>query len=109
MSSPRTDSTKTWLGGLYGGIFVVVALITFLVLVGVDLLVQVVVVAIYGVAFGIVWDEKRSWWGTGPRQFLSRPGGRRQIIRNSAIVAVAAISIGMLIGFTLAYTGVVGG
>jgi hypothetical protein len=31
------------------------------------------------------------------------------VIRNSLIVALAAISLGMLVGFTLAYTGIVGG
>jgi ABC-type Fe3+ transport system permease subunit len=105
----QTGSTKTWVRGLYGGIVAVVALITCLALLGVDLVVQVVVVGIYVVAFGIVWDDKRSWWGAGPTQFLSRPDARRRVIRNSAIVAVAAISVGMVIGFTLAYTGVVGG
>lgn len=109
MTSLRTDSTNAWVRGLYAGIVAVVVLITLLALVGVDLLVQAVVVGIYVVAFAILWDEKRSWWATGPTEFLSGPGRRRQVIRNSLIVALAAISLGMLVGFTLAYTGIVGG
>lgn len=108
MSSLGTDPTKAWVRGLYAGIVAAVVLITLLALLGVDLLVQAVIVGVYVLVFGIVWDEKRSWWGTGPTEFLSRPGRRRQVIRNSLIVAIAAISLGMLVGSTWAYIGIVG-